>query len=567
MKPGQLYQYSFRAAICLYLLAGCAGQRAPEGGPVDTTPPEIVSISPPPNTTHFTDSRIALEFSEYVDRRSVEESIFISPLAGEVEFDWSGTEVEMTFKDSLKQNTTYVVTVGTDVVDINNRNRLAKAVSLAFSTGDKIDNGIIQGKVWDAKPAGVMIFGYRLEGISPDTLNISKTKPDYISQTGTDGGYSLPFLSMGTYRLFAVRDEFRNLVYDPETDAVGTASVDVHITDQDTLRKGIDFQLSIEDTTSPRLLTASAADRRHVTLSFSEPIDTASLSGAEFIIVDTTTLAPLKILLGYIPQGKPVNYVIVTDSQKTGSAYRVSAAGLTDSKKHPINPLASSKSFNAGTGPDTLPPSLFWTNIPDSMTTLMPDQPISFYFDDALLQPLNDSAFLLFSRDSLLISVKKSFPTPAALLISPVSMLKQSSHYRVRVKFKYLSDIADNKFKDSTRTFWFTTADLEKFGSIDGMFNDADTSGFNRYIIFAENITVANSQPKTIPVQRKEKYSFTRLTEGQYVLKAFQDLNQNSILDTGIPFPYTHSERFTINRDTIKVRARWPVEGVNIQMK
>ena len=52
-------------AACLLLLAalwlaiaGCAGMRAPEGGPADTTPPEIISVSPAPNTVNYADNKI-----------------------------------------------------------------------------------------------------------------------------------------------------------------------------------------------------------------------------------------------------------------------------------------------------------------------------------------------------------------------------------------------------------------------------------------------------------------------------------------------------------------------------
>ncbi|MBW7887529.1 MAG: hypothetical protein H3C35_04090, partial [Bacteroidetes bacterium] len=47
--------------LMLLFLFGCAGQRPPEGGPVDTVPPEIISVYPAPNTTHFKEDRVALE--------------------------------------------------------------------------------------------------------------------------------------------------------------------------------------------------------------------------------------------------------------------------------------------------------------------------------------------------------------------------------------------------------------------------------------------------------------------------------------------------------------------------
>jgi len=37
--------------------------------------------------------------------------------------------------------------------------------------------------------------------------------------------------------------------------------------------------------------------------------------------------------------------------------------------------------------------------------------------------------------------------------------------------------------------------------------------------------------------------------------------------DSGKPFPFAFSERISHLSDTLKVRARWPLEGVIIQLK
>ena len=49
-------------------------------------------------------------------------------------------------------------------------------------------------------------------------LNPRKQRPDFITQTGTRGDFSLHHIPVGLYRMIAVKDENRNLLYDPETD-------------------------------------------------------------------------------------------------------------------------------------------------------------------------------------------------------------------------------------------------------------------------------------------------------------------------------------------------------------
>ena len=74
-----------------FYLAGCANQQPPEGGPIDRTMPEIISTYPDSSSMlNFRGQKILLEFDRYVNERSVEEAIFISPYVGALEFNWSG---------------------------------------------------------------------------------------------------------------------------------------------------------------------------------------------------------------------------------------------------------------------------------------------------------------------------------------------------------------------------------------------------------------------------------------------------------------------------------------------
>ncbi|MEJ2507582.1 MAG: Ig-like domain-containing protein, partial [Ignavibacteriaceae bacterium] len=122
--------------ILLILLAGCANQLPPGGGEVDKIPPEVVDVYPPDETINFDDDYIEIEFSEYVDKRSFQEALFISPfIEGGLDFSWTSSTVTIEFKEKLKKDITYTVNVGSDVVDLNNKNRMANSYSFTFSTG------------------------------------------------------------------------------------------------------------------------------------------------------------------------------------------------------------------------------------------------------------------------------------------------------------------------------------------------------------------------------------------------------------------------------------------------
>lgn len=550
-------------AIAGILLAGCAGQRPPEGGPLDTEPPEIISVYPEPNTVQFTDDNVAFEFSEYVDRRSVEEAIFISPDIADVEFDWGSTEVEMIFHEPLRANTTYVITVGTDVSDVRNRNRMAKAFTLSFSTGENIDNGMITGRVYDDNPQGVMIFSYRTDGLNTDTLNPVITKPDYITQTGNDGVFALTNLAAGTYRLFAVRDEYRNLLYDPETDAAGTAD-DVTITLTDSLADNMKFIIAKEDTTPPRITSVTAPDNRHVTVQFSEPLDSASVDIRRFFIHDTAGIAPLAVE-AIFPNRTPANsYTLLTAPQPADSILLLSVDSVRDLAGFVITPLARQKQFKGSPVPDTMPPALLYSEIIDGKKMLLPGAPINLVFSDFLLPAEYDSTFRMVRRkDSSSVPITVHRTGPAAVRIRTVSLPTVDERYALLIRLDSIRDHSMNHFADSTAALDFMIDDPERYGSIEGSFAGFGTDA--TAVVQARNIGDKNQKPASVAVNDFGQFAFPLLPEGRYVLKAFEDRNSNGVHDGGRVFPYVPSEKFVMYRDTIRVRPRWPVDGVVIR--
>lgn len=244
----------------------CANQLPPSGGEDDKTPPKIISISPKANSTNFRDSKIKIKFDEYVDRRSFEESFFISPKPkGETEFNWSGKEVEIEFSKSLDKNKTYVIIIGNDLKDFRGGNKINSPVSFAFSTGDKIDKGKISGKVFAENYERIKILAYIINGKSEGELNPEKHLPEYITQVSQDGAFIFTNLPAGDFRLFAIIDEDRNNKIDRDIDRVSVLSEDVNLT-SDSIEAGeINFALKDFDITKSgieflKLLKTDSAD-------------------------------------------------------------------------------------------------------------------------------------------------------------------------------------------------------------------------------------------------------------------------------------------------------------------
>jgi hypothetical protein len=550
------------------LLFRCASQIYPSGGPVDTTPPTIAVTYPEPNTTHFTDNRISFEFSKYVERRSVEESIFISPyVGGELEFNWSGKEVEITFPQKLKENRTYVVTVGTDVVDLRNRNRMAAAFTLAFATGDRIDSGSIAGRVFDKSPEGLIITAYRLDGLDPDTLNPMKTQPDYITQTGKGGAYTLSHLALGKYRVLAIRDEYRILLYVPQSDQYGVTRGDISIDAMQPLLSGVNFQLALQDTTSPQLFSADAPDRDHILLKFSEPVDTTGISVSDFKVADTLNAQPLQITdLFQDFQSKSMIHLLSQDQhEKTG--YKVTVENIRDSSGNKIKPFQNNATFGASTIPDTMVPKIASVSPADSVTQVSLETRIVFSFTDAVRHGTVERNFKLTDTTDSEVRGLFAWARGPHFTFIPQKKLKSKMWYRASLHLDSVIAHNGNRGRGGLYTLRFQTVDTKSFGTIEGRVTDAaalDRSG--RIFITAENVQ-SGLTAYLLSIPDTGKYVVENVVEGQYTLRCFRDRNGDGKYGFGSPYPFVPSERFSFYTDTIKVRARWPVDGVNLRLE
>jgi hypothetical protein len=554
--------------LLTFLWFRCAGEQPPSGGPVDTVPPKIVSTYPEPNTVQFSDNRIILEFDKYVEETSVESSVFISPSLGSLEFDWSGKEVEIRFHEPLRANTTYVVSVGTDVVDIRNKNRMERAYTLAFSTGAIIDSGSVSGRVYHEKPEGVMIFAYRLDSLNRKTLNPAVEKPHYLTQTGKEGMFSLTHLRFGEYRLFAVRDEYKNLLYDAGVDQIGMYRKDVLIDSSHTAVEGVNFQLTKEDTTRPQLFGATAQNRNHIALQFSKHLDPSRFSSNAFVVVDTLSGDRLQVRDGFVDLQNPRSLVLVTSEQKPEVGYRATVESVFDSAGNDIDPKSRTATFSGATSRDSLAPTVASVSVGDSARQCPLDARIEIQFDDVVERQDIEKAFSVLDSTGLRISGIFDWKTCAAFDFIPRNELQSRVWYTLRMPLNAVVGPTGNRGRDSVFVRRFETVDKSKFGSLEGEVID-ETNGNTRSAVIVTAKEARGREAKAyeakVPVGRE--FDVPRLPEGSYILSAYRDDDNNGMYSFGKPFPFQPAELFAVYGDTVKVRARWPLHGIVIHLR
>lgn len=566
-SPSDSHLQYFSLALLLALVVfGCAGQVSPSGGPPDTVPPRIVSTSPGQGSLHVRNSPVVLEFSEYVDKRSVENSIFISPDIGDLTFDWGTTDVAITYSGELRDSTTYVLTVGTDVTDIRNKNRMASSFSLAFSTGDRIDTAGISGRIFDPNPSGIMIFAYGHEGRMIDTLHPSRMKPDHITQTGKDGSFELPFLAYGRYRLIAVRDEYKNLLYDAEVDQFGLPSSEFMLTPEHRLVQGVQIRMTVEDTTRPFLSSIRSLDSRHALLRFSEEIDTSSFGPDDITIVDTSTSRTLGIADYSYVIGRPGEVLLLTEPQESLAAYRASLRNVRDLAGNSIG-ATPEQNVMIGLGADTSAPGFIVKTTTDTLISPFPGDTILFRFSEPVQRNLFEQGVSLFDSGGVAFPLRFRWWNGGAVSLVPETGLDFQTEYRLRIALDSIRDAAGLSAGDTVTFITFWTIDHSTLGVLKGRIGDADSLATGELYVFARPISTRNGAKRVVTLPHPDEFSFTGLPEGKYVVEGFRDADGDGRYSYGKLEPYTLSERFAVHPETLKIRARWPVEGANLFLR
>jgi hypothetical protein len=198
------------AMFCALFVIGCAQVRSISGGEKDTTPPVIIGTEPPTNTLRFSENGFTLSFDEYVQLRDLQKELLISPpLASPPEVKVRQRSVEVSWKDSLRPQTTYIFGFGNAIADVNESNIL-RDVTYVFSTGDQLDSLECAGTVREALSDKMMSGTKVLLFDSLSHVFSSEVQPAYFARTDEKGLFRFKYLREGSYLLCALSDENGN---------------------------------------------------------------------------------------------------------------------------------------------------------------------------------------------------------------------------------------------------------------------------------------------------------------------------------------------------------------------
>ena len=534
-------------AAASVFLASCATPVPPPGGPRDETPPAVVQTLPPAGQVEFSGESLRVTFSEYIDQTSFARAFSITPAFDRpVEFAWRGRSVEIRFPEPLRENTTYVVTLDTNLRDVHSV-ALSTPLTLAFSTGPTISRGTISGRVLlnvDGGPAtGIDVFAYALpDSAAPDTL---PARPVYRTQTGPDGSFRFDYLTEQFYFVAAVQDANRNSRPDP-AEQFATPPGPAVRADSLPVELGLPWILAAIDTVAPEPLRfESLSSSRHL-LRLSEDVRFLDRDSGMWTLTDSASGRHINEL--YMRFGELRQVYIVTPPLEP-ERYSMVARALVDTSGNQL--VERSLGFSPSTAVDTVA-TRFLSFLPTG--TLSP-----FTLPRGIEPVLRFNTPVGAELLSSAVTVRDS--TGNAVVFNAVT--RNGTDYEIHpepplTSGRVIEITVDGAVLANPDSLYTGTYERLAAGLVGEIAGVANSQPGRPIIVEAFGVEVEVAVPTyEVHADSTGRFILRDIPAGSYRLRAFADADADGLWDPGTLAPYSMPEGMTWTTEPVRVRARW----------
>lgn len=551
------------------IVTGCAKEGIPPGGPVDTEAPAIVEISPEPRSINVhTATPIVFHFSEAMNHESVERAIFFTPDIGSTfRYYWRGREFHLDPMVPYRENTTIVVTVGADASD-QRRNRLGTSVTLAFSTGARLDDATITGAVLRrgefVRGAWIWIYPIPadpLSAVNADPspfLPLEEVQPLYITQADDRGRFRQSYIAGGMYRVFAFKDSDGNRRWDRESDPLAVPPTSVGFSAPGEIVEGLMLNLAPRDTTGPSLSSATAPNRDYVRVRFSEPPAPGSVPRVAFEISVEEGMEPqsapaVTILRSWNSWEAPASITYQVDGIAAEQRYRVTLLEMVDAQGNPG--MASSRPviFTAPSQPDTAHPLITAVVPGDSTRTLNRDQTIRLTFTTEIETGSVTGWFLSGPDSTGSVDLDMNWLDPRTLDLKPAGTILPDVFYHLAVPAGSLTSWTGISGPVEDQTFAWQGIRERGRGTLHLTVEGDVLPAGGVYRIFIEGLGSGTTPLTILDFATQEEFITPELLEGPYRVWGYADVNGDGVLDAGHGTPYRPAETVGAISDTLYV--------------
>jgi hypothetical protein len=536
------------------LLWNCASIKAPPGGPVDETPPDIIEVNPPSGTTSLISNKIIVKFSEYMDEKSFKNNIKVFPrLTKPLEFKFKGDELILTLPDSLDSDKTYIIYLNRNIKD-EHRIPLAKTVQLAYSTGEKISNGIIEGKVYGSGEKSVHLW--KINDAVTDSL--FATQSDYITDVNDEGLFSFSYLAPGNYQVLAVEKSGAGLPLDINHTGYGLHWQNtLNLAENDTILN-VNMQLG-KKPAKLKLLRGEWSTFIWGKLIFNNDLP-------EGIAVDLQLKSEedqnIDLLQYYLDPMDPKNLILHASDSLALNSLKVNIVSI---KLNDELLLDSSKVvIQIPQEPDTsylqiLEPTQNFRISPNNLTL----EELDIIFSKRV-KLAEDSLFLpkLFINDSIPVNVNIKQLNPMQFQLVPLLQWEEDEKYQLIINREGILAESGRGLKDSVITINLRTTKSIGYGMVTGKVSESVHLNLAVELFSAKNPSLS----QTSFVNSESQFEFKTIPEGNYSLNFFDDSDNDMKYSYGNAYPNIPSEWFYFYPDTFEVRANWETEIVPIKL-
>ena len=547
-----LQNYLF--ALAILIIYSCASIKPPPGGPIDETPPEIISVNPTSGTSSLISNTINVKISEYMDESSFKNNIKIYPRFDSLlEFKFKGDQIILALPDSLDSEKTYIIYLNRNIKDEHGV-PFAKTIQLAYTTGDKISSGVIEGKVYSSVQASVHLWA--INGSISDSL--FSTQPNYITDVNEDGLFSFSYLAPGNYQVLAVEKSSAGLQLNTERSGYGLHWQSIlNLSENDTL-SNINMRIWKEPQ-KLKLVRGEWSAFNWGKLVFNNDLP-------EGLIVDLQLKSKedqnLNLLQYYFDPIDPKNLIVQVGDSLLPKSIKVNIESIKLNNELLLD--SSEVLIQIPEEPDT---SYLQILKPTQNYQISPNNLAGKELEIIFSKPVylsKDSLFMLqlFKNDSIPVDIIINQLNSMQVQLLPVLQWEENEKYQLKINREGILTEDGRGLKDSLTTINLRTLKKIGYGTVTGEINEAVHSNIVVELFSAKN----SSLSQTSIVNSKSEFEFKTIPEGNYSLYFYKDSDKDMNYYFGNAYPFIPSEWFYFYPDTFEVRANWETEIAPIEL-
>lgn len=530
---------SILTLVAFSLISTCARISSPQGGPEDTSPPQLLESSPSSGSTMFQSKEIKLTFNERVKIENIQSNLLITPSINSIfQTKVKKNEVTLSFDKDFNENTTYTLSFGGSIADITNNNRV-RNLSISFSTGPVIDSLSIEGKLknlYSQQPVEeTLVALYNIK----DTLNILTGKASYYAFTDSAGTYRFQNLPSASYVVTCVVDNNNNGFADSNKELYGFYPDTLALTKN---LINIDFTLQRLNLDSLEI-RSSRSYGSYFETTFSKPIQ-------NFYSANKNTF--------YYQQIEPNVIRFYKNEAKYMDTIPV-IFQVQDSTGFVLNDTINMVFQPSDAGKDPLQISA-----QPSSQTISPSDTLQYIFSKPLKSFISDS--LTVRKDSSIIYNFKETDFKLSTDRTILSSLKPITQYSKSTS-TFNINVGPNAFFSVDQD---TSSAINQRYNIATSDNSAIISGLvsSQYPVIIHLLSARGDA--VLQHTTNKNFKFENLSAGRYRIRVIKDLNNNGKWDIGnlLLFEPPEPAKFYFdnfyNSEIIEVRSNWEINDANV---